>query len=77
MAKKKKKKDMTPAQKAAARKNPDAPKKGEAEEEDEKEGFLSGKSAPIILLVLSFTIVLVPLGIFALIYFTDFFGMAG
>lgn len=67
---KKKKKDMTPAQKAAARRNPDAPKV------DKNKKVQSKGSNPFggmgFTIVLSFAILA---SVFAFMYLNNFFGM--
>ncbi len=67
----KKKKNMTPAQKAAARKNPDAPKK-----EKVKQPNKLNDSSPLGGIGFTILLMLVILGcVFAFFYLNGFFGM--
>lgn len=69
-----KKKEMTPAQKAAARKNPDAPKK---DKEQKKPVNALNDANPFGGIGVTFLLLFVILGcVFAFLYLNDFFGMS-
>lgn len=70
---KKKKKDMTPAQKAAARRNPDAPKV----DKNRKPNKLNDSSPLGGMGFMFLVMIAILLAVFAFLYLNNFFGMLG